>query len=315
MCTSLTYQDLAGQPYLARTMDFPTTTSWRPIFIPRHFAWPTGVATIRNTHYAFLGGGRLPVHFATPLMADGVNERGLACAELYLPHAVHYQATVQSGAINLSPQGFINWVLGEHASLAAVIADLPRVNLVAARWGGDDQVYPFHWLLSDRTGTSIVIEPTKTPLEAQPNSLGVLTNTPLLAEHLRRLRQLLDVPANATIEVLATAAQTWQRRHELPSGPIPTTRFIHMAIRKLATPTLPPSATPSALFRWLAEVQLPYDPAKRDQVSHNYTHYRAVIDLQHLTYAFQARTAHHVRTFQLTPAMAVNWQVPFVYHC
>lgn len=32
MCTSLTYLDTTNQHYFARTMDFPTTTPWRPIF-------------------------------------------------------------------------------------------------------------------------------------------------------------------------------------------------------------------------------------------------------------------------------------------
>ncbi|KZV03794.1 hypothetical protein NAB1_0976 [Lactiplantibacillus plantarum] len=32
MCTSLTYLDTDNHCYFARTMDFPTTTPWRPIF-------------------------------------------------------------------------------------------------------------------------------------------------------------------------------------------------------------------------------------------------------------------------------------------
>ncbi len=32
MCTSLTYLDTDNHRYFARTMDFPTTTPWRPIF-------------------------------------------------------------------------------------------------------------------------------------------------------------------------------------------------------------------------------------------------------------------------------------------
>ena len=207
MCTSLTYLDTDNHCYFARTMDFPTTTPWRPIFLPRRYPWPTGLATTRMTQYAILGGGRLPDHFKACLMADGINEAGLVCAELYLPHAVEYATQPQVNQINLTPQAFINWALGEHQSVAAVIADLPSVNLVGASWGDDTgEVYPFHWYLSD-AHTSAVIEPTGGPLTAQPNPAGVLTNTPVLSDHQRRLNRYLAVSGNQITTATRQAAQ------------------------------------------------------------------------------------------------------------
>lgn len=52
MCTSLTYLDTDNHRYFARTMDFPTTTPWRPIFLPRRYPWPTGLSTTDMTQYA-----------------------------------------------------------------------------------------------------------------------------------------------------------------------------------------------------------------------------------------------------------------------
>lgn len=313
MCTSLTYTDTRGGHYFARTMDFPTTTPWRPIFLPRGYQWPTGLQTNRTTHYAILGGGRLPIHFASCLMADGLNEAGLTCAELYLPHAAHYQSAAQTDQINLTPQGFINWVLGEHATVAEVQADLPRVNLVAGLWGGADQVYPFHWFISDQTGAQIVIEPTTPTLHAQANPAGVLTNTPTLPVHLTNLQRLLDV-ADQPFEAVRTAAQNWvASQRPLPSGVVPTRRFNHMAIRRLGSPQLTPAQAPTTLLDWLAAVSIPFDPAKRNQVSHNYTHYRSVIDLTHATYHFVARTTLRHQQIQLTPTMAATWHAPFIF--
>ncbi|CAM3087480.1 linear amide C-N hydrolase [Lactiplantibacillus plajomi] len=313
MCTSLTYTDTANQPYFARTMDFPTTTPWRPIFLPRHYAWPTGLDTTRQTRYAILGGGRLPVNFDSCLMADGINEAGLSCAELYLPHAVNYQAQPVAGAINLTPQGFINWVLGEHTDVAAVIADLQRVRIIAANWGDADQVYPFHWLISDQSGASIVVEPTTAVLQAQPNPVGVLTNTPILATHIANLNQFLNVPGSSFSSETAAAARTWiAASRPLPSGPVPTRRFIHMALQRLGQPQLSPATVVPTLLAWLAGVQLPYQP-DHEQLSHNYTHYRAVIDLRQRAYTFIARQASAPRTIQLTATMATNWQQPVIY--
>ncbi|MDO7805147.1 linear amide C-N hydrolase [Lactiplantibacillus pentosus] len=314
MCTSLTYLDTDDQHYFARTMDFPTTTPWRPIFLPRHYQWPTGLATERTTQYAILGGGRLPKHFSSCLMADGINEAGLTCAELYLPHAVNYATESVPNQINLTPQAFINWVLGEHASVAAVIADLPRINLVGASWGDDTgEVYPFHWLLSDRQ-TSVVIEPTGGPLTAQLNPAGVLTNTPILVDHQRRLNRYLGLSGTQiTAATQQAAQQVIQTQQPLPTGPIPTDRFIHMALRRLGTAQLSSEQVPATIFRWLQEVSLPYDATRRNLISHNYTHYRCLIQLETRTYHFIPRTTGRQQSLTLTPEMATDWQTPYVF--
>ncbi|MDN6452143.1 MAG: linear amide C-N hydrolase [Lactiplantibacillus plantarum] len=314
MCTSLTYLDTDNHRYFARTMDFPTTTPWRPIFLPRRYPWPTGLATTRMTQYAILGGGRLPDHFKACLMADGINEAGLMCAELYLPHAVEYATQPQVNQINLTPQAFINWALGEHQSVAAVIADLPCVNLVGASWGDDTgEVYPFHWYLSD-AHTSVVIEPTGGPLTAQPNPAGVLTNTPVLSDHQRRLNLYLAISGNQITTATRQAAQhVIQTKQPLPSGPIPTDRFIHMALRRLGTPQLAPQQVPTTLFRWLQEVSLPYHADRRHLISHNYTHYRCLITLATRTYRFIPRTTGHEQRLTLTPEMAATWRTPYLF--
>ena len=314
MCTSLTYENLAHQHLLARTMDFPTTTPWRPIFLPRHFKWQTGLATIQTARYAYLGGGRLPDNWPEPLMGDGVNETGLTCAELYLPHAVHYADQPAPEKINLTPQDFINWVLAQHRNLAEVVADLPNVQLVAKPWADVDYIYPFHWLLSDTTGQTLVIEPTGGPLTAQINPSGILTNTPVLATHLQNLATLLDQPSVAFTPHTITAAQTWLSHHRpLPSGTVPTARFQRMALLRWGTPTASAATTNATIMDWLAQVSLPYDARRRHQLSHNYTHYRAVINATTQEYLFWSRTATQPRHLRITRAMAETWAVPFVF--
>lgn len=315
MCTSLTYTDASGHHFFGRTMDFPTTTPWRPVFLPRNYTWQTALAETRTTHYAILGGGRIAADFSAYLMADGLNENGISCAELYLPGAVDYADDPVTGQINLTPQDFINWVLGEHATLAEVVADLPHVTLVNRNWGSDKYVYPFHWLLSDRTGQTLVIEPTGGPLTAQSNLAGVLTNTPVLATHLQNLNDFLGVAGTTFSTATIQAARAYITSGQpLPAGPVPTRRFIHMALRRWGTAAadqLPNTAT--QLFHWLAEVMLPYDPARRHQNNHNYTHYRGIIDLDRATYLFIPRTTNRLQQITLTPEMAAHRHFPHAY--
>lgn len=315
MCTSLTYTSAAEHHFFARTMDFPTTTPWRPVFLPRHYQWHTALHATRTTKYAFLGGGRTAADFSTYLMADGINESGITCAELYLPGVAQYAANPNPQQINLSPQDFINWALGEHASLAEIVADLPRVTLVARRWGTAAFVYPFHWILSDRSGQTLVIEPTGGPLKAQLNPVGVLTNTPILATHLQNLNHFLQVPGNDFTGQTVTAARQYLASGKpLPTGTVPTQRFIHMALRRWGT--LPMTTTAASLhqiFHWLAEVSLPYDPSRRDQPNHNYTHYRAIIDISTATYNFISRKSGRLQQMTLTPEMAAHRHFPHAF--
>ncbi|WP_143462670.1 linear amide C-N hydrolase [Levilactobacillus enshiensis] len=315
MCTSLTYTSAANHHFFARTMDFPTTTPWRPVFLPRHYQWQTALNTTRTTRYAILGGGRPASDFSAYLMADGINESGITCAELYLPGAVDYADDPVTGQINLTPQDFINWALGEHATLAAIVADLPRVTLVSRKWGQDRYVYPFHWILSDRSGQTLVIEPTGGPLTAQRDPADVLTNTPVLATHLKNLNDFLGVAGTEFIGETVTAAQHYLASGApLPTGTVPTRRFMSTAIRRWgAFPLAAVDETVTGIFHWLAAVVLPYDATRRHQGNHNYTHYRAVIDLDTLTYNFIPRTTHRLQQITLTSEMAAHRRFPHTY--
>lgn len=315
MCTSLTYTSGSLHHFFARTMDFPTTTPWRPVFLPRHYRWQTALQETRTTRYALLGGGRIAADRPAYLLADGVNETGITCAELYLPGAVTYAEAPVAGHINLTPQDFINWVLGEHATLAAVQADLPRVTLVNQRWGNDRYVYPFHWVLSDRQGHNLVIEPTDLTLHAQGNPSQVLTNTPVLAQHVQNLNAFLAVPGeHFTAQTVRAARAYLASGRPLPEGPVPTNRFIRTAITRWGQPTAPTTADAvQTIFDWLAAVRLPYDPARRHERNHNYTHYMGIIDIDTQTYYFLPRTTGRLQQIVLTPEKAVDRHLPHAY--
>src|SRR5699024_1641809 len=109
--------------------------------------------------------------------------------------------------------------------------------------GTDAYVYPFHWILSDRSGQTLVIEPTGGPLKAQLNPAGVLTNTPILATHLQNLNAFLKVPGNEFTGQTVTATKAYLASGApLPTGSVPTKRFIHTALRRWGTPPMTTTA-------------------------------------------------------------------------
>lgn len=270
-------------------MDFPPRTPWHPTYLPRGYRWQAaGAERVNQNCHALLGGMRVVNdHY---LIGDAVNDAGMAVAELFFPVAATYPDYPFPGTARLTPQDFIMWAVGMHATVRELAADLKRVTVVDARWY-DHQRYPFHWLLMDQTGT-YVIEPLGDRLHVRANPLAVFTNTPALDDQFERLATYLGLPANVTPQLLRrTLAKTTR---PLPTGGNAIQRFAQAAMWRWRQP--PRSS--ADLRDFLQRVTVPHTPAH----AHNYTHYQAVIDIADQQYAFHdlhAGTTSHYRLSQL----------------
>ena len=270
MCTVMTIDQ---EHLLGRTMDFPPRTPWHLTYLPQGYRWqPAEMPTEYRNRRALLGGMRVvDGHY---LVGDGVNDAGLAMAELFFPVEADYPVAAQVGTRGLTPQDFIMWALGVHATVEELAADLDQVTVVDARWY-DHQRYPFHWLVMDATGT-YVIEPLGDRLHVRANPLAVFTNTPSLDEQAERLAAYLNQPITASAAQLIVTAATTNR--PLPTGGNSVDRFIKAAIcRWRQSPR-----SVAELHDFLQAVTVPHTPAH----AHNYTHYQAVIDLAKRQYDF-----------------------------
>ena len=153
MCTAISFTTRQRHRFVGRTMDFPTrSTPWQLGYLPIDYQWQSlpECDSFAND-YAILGGMRKINHHY--LIGDGLNSAGLWAAELYFPGPQVYYDHPQSHHLNLSPQDLIGWLLGTHASVAEIAAELDSVALNGVIWHDHDIVHPFHWLLSDATGT------------------------------------------------------------------------------------------------------------------------------------------------------------------
>lgn len=268
MCTVITTGRLFG-----RTMDFPPRTPWKLTYLPVNYQWQPAIGhRVVINHHRILGGMRyFDGHY---LIGDGINDAGLVCAELFFPVAADYQEWVRPQTLALTPQDFINWVLGSHDSVAAVLAELDQVSVVGQPWF-DRQQYPFHWLLMDGSGT-YVIEPLNGRLQARLNPAAVFTNTPDLDQQVGHLNAMLGLAGHqfsrATIHQLQTYFQPG------PQGGNSVDRFKRAALaRWRGRPS-----TPQQLRTFLQDVTVPHN----QRHAHSYTHYQAVIDRYRGEYTF-----------------------------
>lgn len=302
MCTSLTLQTLNEHVLLARTMDFPVKAAWKPVLI-NQATYETALSGKRPIKYPYIGGGRTEEN-DNILVADGVNTQGLSCAELMFPLKAHYLDDEVAGKLNLTPQDFLPWVLGEHASLDEVKADLDNIALIGKYWMAGHEVFSFHWILTDKTGQTLILEPTVDGLEVIDNSIGVMTNSPTYPEHVAKLEKKLNVD-NA--QALSQKAQQIILSQDLPKATnTPTTRFLVAAVNKLG---VQPSRTQfegrNRLFSVLDEVAIPYKPSMDNHPNFNYTHYISVLDSTDQTYYFRYHDSEQVLSFSLADLVAL----------
>lgn len=286
MCTVMTNDEFH---LLGRTMDFPPRTPWKLTYLPAGYKWqPAHSTALLSNRQAILGSMRVfnkaGAHY---LIGDGINEQGLICAELFFPVAADYGSKPQAGKIRLTPQDFISWALGMHQSVAELADDLQHVVVSGKRWY-DQVLYPFHWLLMDKTGT-YVIEPLNGHLCLRRNLSGVFTNTPELTQQFTRLNQFLGRNDSAfnqqTIAAIKGLCKT------VPSGGNSVQRFIKAAIWRWQNP---PTARPQMLA-FLRSVTIPQVP----EHAHNYTHYQVVVDQQQCEYEFHDLHTGRVATVNL----------------
>lgn len=233
MCTALTLKTKNGFNLFGRNMDVEYSFNQSIYLVPRNFEYKNHATDeLSTTKYAILGMATIIDHH--PCLADGLNEKGLACAGLNFPGFVHYADEIDPDKINIPPYDLILWILSNFETLDEVKAALTNVNIVKIPLGQNVPIPTLHWMVADKSGKSIVIETTAEKFSVYDNTVGVLTNSPTFDWHLINLRQYMSLsPYQPKIETwsdleLTTLGQG-QGTFSLPGDPSPISRFVRIA--------------------------------------------------------------------------------------
>jgi choloylglycine hydrolase len=120
---------------------------------------PGGEGLKYASKYAAVGA----VTFKDLALADGLNEAGLAAGAFYFPGFAQYaEINAQNRSKALSPVDFTNWLLTQFATVSEVRAAIEAGQAIIAPtvldgWGPEPP--PFHYVVYDKSGASIVVEP------------------------------------------------------------------------------------------------------------------------------------------------------------
>ncbi|MDK0886069.1 choloylglycine hydrolase [Clostridium perfringens] len=233
MCTGLALETKDGLHLFGRNMDIEYSFNQSIIFIPRNFKCVNKSNKKElTTKYAVLGMGTIFDDY--PTFADGMNEKGLGCAGLNFPVYVSYSKEDIEGKTNIPVYNFLLWVLANFSSVEEVKEALKNANIVDIPISENIPNTTLHWMISDITGKSIVVEQTKEKLNVFDNNIGVLTNSPTFDWHVANLNQYVGLRYNQVTEFKLgdqslTALGQGTGLVGLPGDFTPASRFIRVA--------------------------------------------------------------------------------------
>lgn len=190
MCTALSLKTKDGSYLFGRNMDLEYGFNQSVHLVPRNFTYKNVVTNnTENIKYAIIGMATIIDNH--PMFADGMNEKGLACAGLNFPEYAHYEDSPVEGKNNLPPHDIILWILGNFETVKEVKKAFENVEIVARTINEQTALATLHWIVTDTHGESIVIEKTKEKLKVYDNNLGTLTNSPTFDWHMTNVKQYI----------------------------------------------------------------------------------------------------------------------------
>lgn len=203
------------------------------------------------------------------LLADGMNEKGLAAGLFYHPGYAKYPAYKKALADNtITAVDVMSYILTQYATVKEVREGIQKVRVVPVVEALIGIPVQAHWMVTDVTGASIVIEYLDGKLKIFDDPLGVITNAPSFDWHMTNLRNYVNLSAVALptkkIESINFAPiGAGSGMIGLPGDFTPPSRFIRaVAWSQTARPVPDAREAIYELFRILDNFNLPLGAAE-----------------------------------------------------
>jgi len=123
------------------------------------------------------------------IVNDGMNEKGLTIGQFYHSGFAEYtEYDAAQADKSMSPADVLPYILSNFATVEEVKKGMKEVRVVPVTDPAIDKVPPVHFLVSDPSGKSLVIEYRGGEPVFYDNPVGVITNNPTFDWHLQNLR-------------------------------------------------------------------------------------------------------------------------------
>ncbi len=270
-CTAITLKAGDGAILLGRTMEWGSfDLNGRVIVIPRGHAFTGETPDGRRGYqwkgkYGVIGTDMLEKE----VLADGVNEKGLALALLYHPGFAGYAPYEQGKAgESMGPADVGQYLLTTCATVDEARTAIKKVRVVPVIEPVLGFPPPVHFIIADPSGRRMVIEFQEGEARVFDAPLGVMTNAPTYDWHITNLRNYVNLSPVALpdkkIEDLKFAPLgAGSGMIGLPGDFTPPSRFIRaVAFTATARRTADGPETMYEMFRILDNFNIPLGAAE-----------------------------------------------------
>ncbi|WP_320006309.1 choloylglycine hydrolase family protein [Maridesulfovibrio sp.] len=262
-----------------------------------------------KSKYGFVGIDMLKKDF----FADAMNEKGLAAGLFYHPGYASFPEYRKSQADNsISSGDVVTYIVSQFATIDEVKTGMENVRVVGVVEGSLGKSIEAHWMITEQSGKSIVIEYADGKMKIFENPLGVLTNAPTFDWHMTNLRNYINVspvavPAKKLSKVNFAPLGGGSGMIGLPGDFTPPSRFVRVvAWSQTARPL--PNAVEGVYetFRILDNFNVPLgaaegsDNAGKEEGLRSATLWTTAWDLQNKKLFYHTQHNRKVRTVDLS---------------
>ena len=329
-CTAVNISAKDGSVIAGRTMEWAFDMKWSIASIPQgsklNLTAPsnTGLPDIQlMTKYAAVGVFPAVIPNTTALL-EGQNSVGLGMSGNFLPGFTQYQAVQSSDKHYVSILDFGGFALGMFSSVAELRKEIPKYKVWYDASLPSGPTPPWlHFVFTDRTGASIVIEFIKGNMVIHDNRSNVLTNAPTYDWHLLNLRNYLNLSNQDPRPVLVNGKNVTELGEGggllgLPADYTPASRFVRASyLRHFAAPAPTAADGMQLMGHILNNVDIPIGVAQGKegtQVASDYTQFVAIKDLTNnqLLIANYANRTNYVKidlNKVFTSAKPIRWAI------
>jgi choloylglycine hydrolase len=249
-----------------------------------------------------------------PAIVDGLNDQGLYVGLFYFPgYASYADATKDNAGRAMAPHEYANWLLGNFATIDEVKANFNKVVLVPVVVEAIEQAAPVHFVVYDRSGKSVVIEPTDKTLKIFDNPLGVMTNAPTFDWHMTNLRNYVNLTATNVPPIDLSGVKLAQfgqgsGMRGLPGDFTPPSRFVRaVAFSQSAMRSDTAAQAVLQAFHILNNFDIPLGAVREvdnGQMHAEVTTWTSASDLKNLRWYFRTYDDQAIRSVDLAKALA-----------
>lgn len=310
-CTNITLRAGDGSVVRGRTMEFGIDLETQLLYIPRGTAF-TGYGPDAQANgmqwtsvYAAAGANA----FRQDILVDGLNERGLSGGVLLFPTFAEYQdAKPDQLPQTIAAAQVVTWALTRFATVDEVEDALPSIRVVSTALL-PHQEQAFHYIFTDTSRASIVVEYMGGELHVYDNPLGVLTNSPDFPWHLTNLRNYVnlsvtDVPPVKLDQMTFAPLGRGESLHGLPGDFTPPSRFVRATFFAQAAPQLATGEeTVTQAFHIMDQFDIPpgvVPEPKNSGAAYEKTLWTAVVDLTNRRFYITTVDNRDIRVLDLT---------------